>query len=438
MIKRRSIRRLLAPTVGLRQAVLIGFVGLLLFSVGSALSFRRVIEPGLEWLRKGTENLMSRLVSPDSVPVAAHFLGGAFLLLGLYLMFLGARNGVRTVFETVNPGAKGELFDEFVRRQQLAEGPRIVALGGGTGLSTLLRGLKQHSSNITAIVTVTDDGGSSGRLIQDKGMIPPGDIRNCLVALADAEKSMTDLFQHRFKEDSGSLSGHSIGNLLLAALSDQAKGDFEQAVEMASQVLNIRGRVIPATLSHVSLKAQLDNGTEVHGETSIVSAGSRIRKILLEPENASANKIALAAIMDADLVVIGPGSVFTSVVPNLLVPGIAEAVKGSSAIKVYVCNVMTQPGESEGFSASEHVTAILNCVETRCFDWVMVNTGIPREELLLKYRGSGQHLVSADVDLVKALGFRTLTGDFMSESDVVRHDPMRVASKLVSLLERRR
>jgi len=309
-------------------------------------------------------------------------------------------------------------------------------MGGGTGLSTLLRGLKQQSSNITAVVTVTDDGGSSGKLIQEKGMIPPGDIRNCLVALADAEKSMTDLFQHRFQNDSGSLSGHAIGNLLIAALVDQAKGDFERAIEIASDVLAIRGRVVPSTLARVGLRAVLEDGVEVCGETAIVAAGRRIRRIHLDPPNCVGYKAAVEAIQAADLICIGPGSVYTSIIPNLLVPEIAEALRLSKAPKVYICNVMTQPGESDSFSASEHVTTIINNTERRVFDYVMVNTGTPNDSLLGRYREVGQHLVEPDIDRIRVMGLKVLQGNYMSETDFVRHDPMKVVSRLMTLVGR--
>jgi uncharacterized cofD-like protein len=376
-------------------------------------------------------------VPADQLDFATHMLGGAFLLLGIYLLVGGIRHGFLHLLETLNPGMGDEKVSEvYIRRQKLAQGPKIVALGGGTGLSTLLRGLKMHSSNITAIVTVTDDGGSSGRLRQDKGMIPPGDIRNCLVALADAEKAMTDLFQHRFKDDSGSLSGHSMGNLLIAALVDQARGDFEQAVDIAAKVLTIRGRVVPSTLERVSLRAILDTGQEICGETAIVKAAGGIRRIFLDPPDVSPQQAALDAIADADLICIGPGSVYTSIIPTLLVPGIADAIHGSSAAKAYICNVMTQPGESDQFTASEHVTAVLVNVETRVFDYVVVNTAVPNQELLDRYEKERQNFVEPDIDRIRATGFRVIKGDFMSESNVVRHDPMRVAAKLVSLLKR--
>ncbi len=433
MINRFRLRQLIAPTAGLRKAILIFFLGLLSFAVGSALSFKLVILPLLEGLQRSANAILKALVPAESLDFATHMLGGGLLFLGVYLLYRGLRSAMTQVVHTLT-GHRGGVVDVYVRRQMLAQGPRIVALGGGTGLSTLLRGLKQHSSNITAIVTVTDDGGSSGRLVKEKGIIPPGDIRNCLVALADAEKSMTDLFQHRFGKNSGTLSGHSIGNLLIAALVDQAHGDFERAVARASDVLLIRGRVVPSTLDHVRLRALLEDGTEVCGETQIVQSGKRIRRIFLDPEDITAYSGAIEAVKNADLICIGPGSVYTSVIPNLLVQGLALAIRECNAPKAYVCNVMTQPGESDSFTASEHVTAIEANVEHKVFDCVLVNTGVPSQVAIEKYRESGQFLVEADVDRVRAKGFRVLAGDFMNETDFVRHDPMKVASRLLALV----
>ena len=436
MINRFRFKKLLAPTAGLSKAVGTTLLGLVCFLIGAALSFKQAIEPMLDWLAKLASQLLGSVIRSGDLEIQTHFLGLALLLLSSLFLFIGVRGAMRHLYETLNPGVKTGMVDVYLRKQQLSQGPRIVALGGGTGLSTLLKGLKQHSSNITAIVTVTDDGGSSGRLMKEKGMIPPGDIRNCLVALADAEKSMTDLFQHRFKKDSGTLSGHSMGNLLIAALVDQAQGDFEKAVEIASDVLAIRGRVVPSTLERVGLRALLEDGSEICGETAIVGAGQLIRRIFLEPANAAPHQPALDAIRDADLICIGPGSVYTSVIPNLLIPGVAQALRESKAPKIYICNVMTQPGESDSFTASEHVTAVQVNVQARIFDYVLVNTGVPSEGAIEKYRDSGQFLVEADFDRIRAMGFRTVTGNFMSESDVVRHDPMRVAARLIQMVDR--
>ena len=433
----RRVRTLLAHTRGLRVALGWTVLGILLFLVGSALSFKVVIEPLLSQLNLASRHIFAMVVPKDQRDLATHFLGGAFLVLGLFFLIVGIRQFFLHLIRTLNPAlGEARVGEVYLRRQKLAQGPKIVALGGGTGLSTLLRGLKVHTSNITAIVTVTDDGGSSGRLVQDMGMIPPGDIRNCLVALADAEKAMTDLFQHRFKKEAGTLSGHSMGNLLIAALVDQSRGDFEKAVDMASNVLAIRGRVVPSTLERVGLRAILDTGEEICGETAIVKAGGTIRRIYLEPPDVRPQQAALDAIAGADLICIGPGSVYTSVIPTLLVPGITEALHAAKATRAYICNVMTQPGESDEFTASEHVTAVLVNVEKKVFDYVVVNTAMPSQELLERYLKEGQHFVEPDIDRIRATGFKVIQGDFMSESNVVRHDPMRLAAKLIALLQR--
>jgi uncharacterized cofD-like protein len=434
MTRNYRLRRILAPTAGLIKAIGALVLGLFLLAVGCGLSFNRLILPAFQWASHICSQAIGVFFPPQEIDLVKWFLGLPLMIVAAYLIVQSLRYALSHVVETLSPGLKSGKADVYFRRQQLAQGPRIVVIGGGTGLSTLLRGVKHHTSNITAIVTVTDDGGSSGRLIKDKSMIPPGDIRNCLVALADAEKSMTDLFQHRFKDDSGSLSGHSMGNLLIAALVDQASGDFEKAIEIASDVLAIRGRVVPSTLAHVRLRAELENGMEICGETAIVNSGSRIKRIYLDPIDCEPTREAIEAIRTADLICIGPGSVFTSIIPNLIVPGLMDAIRQSTAKKVYICNVMTQPGESDSFTASEHVTAILNNVQGRVFDIVLVNNGVPTGEALQRYRDSGQHRVDPDVDRIRAMGLRVIQGNFMSETDVVRHDPMKVAARVVALV----
>lgn len=435
MINRRKLRRALAPTADLGGSVAAAILGLALLIGGLSLSFRSAVGPFVEWVK----HAWFRVVNPVGVAsqdYSDHLLGGALLILGFVLAYSGIRAIMRRLFRTLYPGVGNSVGAVYIRRQQLARGPKIVCLGGGTGLSTLLRGLKNHSSNITAVVTVTDDGGSSGRLSEELGIIPPGDLRNCLVALADAEKLMTDLFQYRFKGKRGSLSGHSLGNLLIAGLIEQCGGDFERALNMASEVLAIRGRVMPSTLERVRLRAVLEDGSEVCGETNIVAAGGRIRRIFMDPKDAHAFPDAIQAIREAELIVMGPGSVYSSVIPNLLVPGIPEAIRESKAIKAYVCNVMTQPGESDAFTAAEHVLAIEANVSHRLFDYVLVNNQLPSSNTLEKYRGKDQYPVEADVDRIRAMGFKIVRGEYMSESDYVRHDPSRVAESLIKLMNK--
>ena len=254
----------------------------------------------------------------------------------------------------------------------LARGPKIVAIGGGTGLSTLLRGLKEYSGNLTAVVTVADDGGSSGRLRRELGILPPGDVRNCIAALADAEPLMTKLFQYRFSEGSG-LEGHSFGNLFIVAMSG-VTGSFEEAVRETSRVLAVRGNILPSTLANVTLSAHTEDEEVIHGESNITDSPSRIREVYLQPANVEANPDAVRAILNADLIVVGPGSLFTSVMPNLLVDGIRQAVQASPALKIYVCNVATQHGETDSFTVGDHFGALQRHLGGHFFDYVLANS----------------------------------------------------------------
>jgi uncharacterized cofD-like protein len=362
-------------------------------------------------------------------------------VLGLLVFLSGLRNILVSVTSAVVPTNDQPIADVIWRRRQLSHGSRIVVIGGGTGLSTMLRGLKEYTSNITAIVTVTDDGGSSGRLQREFNMLPPGDIRNCLVALADAEPLMQELFQYRFQpgnngEDGPSgLTGHSFGNILIAAMLHITK-DFEEAVRQTSRVLAIRGRVLPSTTRHVQLQAEMADGTLVAGETNITAAGQRIERMMLSDPNAEPLDEALEAIRTADAIIIGPGSVYTSIVPNFLVRGVAEAVAESQAIKVYVCNVMTQAGETTDFTASEHVNAVLRQAGVRIFDYVMVNVEEPNDALRERYAGAGSRWVLPDVEKIRLLGLRPITGNFISQSSVVRHDAEQLAEAIIRLINR--
>ncbi len=368
-----------------------------------------------------------------------------FIPLGLLLLFSGlaviaaAMIGLnRSILSVISPEHLDELPDVLHRNISLGRGARIVVIGGGTGLSTMLRGLKKHSSNLTAVVTMTDDGGSSGLLQRQLGgMLPPGDIRNCLVALADAEPLMQELFQYRFttKDNKDGLSGHSFGNLLIAAMAD-ITGDFERAVEETSNILAIRGRVLPSTVENVVLVGEMEDGGEITGETNIAHASDRIQRIKLCPDSPKPLPEVLEAIREADVIVMGPGSVFTSVIPNLLVHEISTAVAAAKAVKVYVCNVMTQPGETDGYAASDHLRAVERHAGRRVFDYVLVNKATPSEDLMARYRKTGAELVTADTDKIAALGYKAIVGSFISESAVVRHDPDKLAQAILRLVDR--
>lgn len=406
--------------------------GVLLLLAAVSILFAAGVGSALSWLTERSDLLFQAALPGQSLPVAR--VVGASLLsaTGVFFLFKSAKQTVRGLTRVINPKMEGRAIDAYYRKRSLMGGSRVVVVGGGTGLSTLLRGLKQRTSNITAIVTVADDGGHSGVLRREMGIIPPGDIRNCLVALADAEPSMTSLFQHRFDERGGGLAGHSIGNLLIAAMAE-IEGDFERGVKALYEVLNIRGRVLPATLSHVVLRAEMEDGSTVEGETAIVDSPLRIRKVHIHPHDPPPLDEALEAIRAADVIVIGPGSVYTSVIPNLLVKGMVDALLAAPAPKVYVCNVMSQPGETDGFTASDHIRAIDAHTGRRVIQYVIVNKAVPSEPLTEKYRASGQELVVPDVDRLKAMGMKPIVGDFISETDVVRHDPMRLSEAIFKL-----
>ena len=333
---------------------------------------------------------------------------------------------------------------------------RVVAIGGGTGLSTLLRGLKRfvptphgtqpHSDSrcqdaacvihdLAAVVTVTDDGGSSGRLREDLKILPPGDIRNCIVALSEDEHLLAKLFQFRFAQ--GDLQGHSFGNLFVAALT-HITGDFAQAVQMSSQILAARGHIYPATNTNVTLTALMDDGSTVHGETNITASKKHIAELMLEPPTAPPLPETLDAIAKADLITIGPGSLYTSLITNLLVHGIPEALAASRAIRVYICNLMTQANESLGLTASQHIEKILAHTNgARIFDYALINTAPISPALLERYAREGQIPIQADLDRIRALGVTPITGDFVHEGNLLRHDHDRVTDALLQLASAR-
>jgi len=330
---------------------------------------------------------------------------------------------------------------------------RVVAIGGGTGLSTLLRGFKRHVTtpgavvapgrpysiaDLAAVVTVTDDGGSSGRLREDLNMLPPGDIRNCMVALSEDEHLLSKLFQYRFQQ--GDLGGHSFGNLFVAALTG-ITGDFAQAVQMSSQILATRGHIFPATNENVTLSASMDDGSTVHGETNITASPHRIVELTMDPPNAEPLPETLEAIANADLITLGPGSLYTSLITNLLVRSIPEAISATHATRVFVCNLMTQANESIGLTASQHIAKInqhARGVSQPLFDYALINTAPISPTLLAKYALEGQTPIEADLDAIRVLGVEPITGNFVHEGDLLRHDHNKVAEVAMDLALRRR
>jgi uncharacterized cofD-like protein len=343
-----------------------------------------------------------------------------------------------------------------IRRSSL----RVVAIGGGTGLSTLLRGLRRYApspqtsesdagstpsliSDLAAVVTVTDDGGSSGRLRRHFNMLPPGDLRNCMVALADDEALLSRLFRHRFSastavaangngDNTASLEGHSFGNLFVAALAE-ITGDFAQAIKLSSQVLATRGHIYPATTSNVTLTARMDDGSIVEGETNITASKHRICELTLEPAGAEPLPETLDSIARADLITLGPGSLYTSLITNMLVKGIPQALARARGLRVFNCNLMTQSNESLNLTASQHIEKIYEHAGQAIFDYALVNTAPVGETLLRNYAREGAAPIVPDIEDIEALGVRVITGNFAAEGDVLRHNADRVADVLLHL-----
>ena len=330
----------------------------------------------------------------------------------------------------------------------------VVAIGGGTGLSTLLRGLKKytsgaiseltesaggapaphhppHISELCAVVTVSDDGGSSGRLRKEFNMLPPGDVRNCIVGLSEDEALLSRLFQHRFEKGTG-LEGHSFGNLFLAALTSLT-GDFSEAVRLSSEILATRGHIFPATTANIELEALMQDGSRVRGETKITASKGHIQELFLVPPSPEPLLQTLEAIARADMITIGPGSLFTSLIPNLLVRGIPQAIRESSATKVYVCNLMTQANESLGRSAADHISALNDHAGGQIFDYALINRAPVSEEMQDKYALEGASQIVADLGAIEGMGVCPVLGDYLFEDGVARHDTHRVAKDLLEL-----
>ena len=409
---REALALSLLPGTGLRRWLVLGAFGAVIFAVGVGYVVRE----------------FSSIHVPEFLPgpgEAILFLVAAFAAMGFALARLtGAVSDARVA----------SLPEETIRSSILRQKgrhrlPRFVAIGGGTGLSTMLRGLKEKS-RLTGIVTVADDGGSSGRLRQELGLPAPGDIRNCIVALADTEPLMKDLFQYRFP-DGGALEGHSFGNLFIAAMSG-VTGSFEDAVAEASRVLNVRGRIVPATLADVQLVADMSNGNTVTGESAIPSASGVIQKLRLEPKSPAPYDGAREAIENADMVIIGPGSLYTSLIPNLLVPGIAEAISQRKAPVVYVCNIASQQGETDGFTVTDHLLAIRTHCPNLKFDGVIVNNNM--SDLNIDYEAS--HILLGNAEEFAMLGIHVVETDLMDDQIRTHHNSEKLANVLLKLYDK--
>lgn len=416
-----SLRRKFSHEIRARRWVVFLFLGLILMCFGFvALALATIV------------------LAPASIetvrsfhPAALGFTALSAFLLSSFWLYRGFRTAFR-ILDSRDYELSNRLRDFVFRRHPLGEKQlSMVALGGGTGLSSLLKGLKELPVDLTAIVTVTDDGGSSGRLRKELQILPPGDIRNCLVALSRSESLLSRLFQYRFG-DGGEIEGHSFGNLFIAAMTGVI-GDFGNAVREASSILAIKGHVIPVTTDNVQLAAKFDDESEVVGETLITGAGKKIVSVSLSPEP-DANPEALSAIDDASMIVLGPGSLYTSIIPNLLVSGIAERINKCRARVVYICNVMTQPGETDAFNAYDHVKAILEKTKLERIDIVVVNSRRAAKPLLARYENKRQFWVPPTVKKIEDLGIRVVATDLLLESDLLRHNSSLLAAILISLI----
>lgn len=404
----------LSPGMLIKRWLFLSWLGLMIFSFGFLLLINNRLPIMIELGIVDFFHRHFQLTLPTKI------VDWSFVLIGFVIMIYAQQKWFTSIYKVIVPIEDKRLVEVIYEKRKLETGYKIVAVGGGTGLSTLLRGIKRYTANITAVVTVSDDGGSSGRLRTELGILPPGDIRNCLVALARDESTLSSLFQYRFDSGLG-LEGHSFGNLFLAALNDIAGNDFQKAVKMSSDILSIQGKVFPATLRKTVLCAQMQSGKIIEGESHIPESGEKIEKIFLKPRNSPPLPEVIEAIAEADVILLGPGSLYTSILPNLQVPGIAEAIKKSPALKIYICNVMTQPGETTNYTASQHLKALYENSLPGLVDAILINRKRPRR-LLAKYRAKGAKAVKPDYRNLERMNVKIVSADLLNEKELVRHD----------------
>jgi uncharacterized cofD-like protein len=406
----------LSPGILVKRWLLTSIIGIVMVVLGLAIWTK--LTPTYRFL-----DFIIGILNKITNNVPSYISGPVVIIFGLFLLYWGQTRTFGSITEVLKPNNDEELIDVLWNYRRLNRGTKIVAIGGGTGLSTLLRGIKDYSANITAIVTVADDGGSSGRLRREMGVLPPGDIRNCIASLADEEKLLTELFQYRFTAGEG-LNGHSFGNLFLTAL-NEITGDLVGAIDASAKVLAIRGKVLPATLSDVSLWARFTDGKIVEGESNIPEVGGKIVEVGCHPPHPPATPAVIKAIEQAEYIILGPGSLYTSIIPNLLVPEIRAAIARSSAPKIYVCNIMTQKGETDGYTVGDHIRAIDQVCGGKIFDAVLVQGRLPSEDVLRKYAEKHCHPVYLDREEVIKLGRRIVKANIMSQNPddtYVRHN----------------
>ena len=420
----------LYPGMDIKRWLFLFTTGVIIAALGIALLFK------YKFIHV-VEKILSELTyfsSATNYNVISLSVGILLLIIGIFLMVLATRKSIHSILEAIAPENNNHLLEKIFSKKRLARGPVITVIGGGTGLSVLLRGIKQITNNCTAVVTSADDGGSSGRLRQEFGIIPPGDCRNCLIALADTEPLMEKLMQYRFKGEN-QLAGHNFGNLFITAMHDIV-GDMEGALSATSEILKVRGRVIPSSVQPVELVAEMHDGKRVRGESSISQAAGKIARLEILPETPQATSSALKAIEEADVIILGPGSLYTSVISNLLIPEIKQALLKSAAVKIYICNVMTQPGETDGFSAFAHVQKLLEYTDgVKFLDYVILNNQLDiNPELLEKYAAQGAYPVLNESDKIIELGIKVVPANLISQDNLIRHNSNRLARTLIRLI----
>lgn len=416
----------LYPGMNIKRWLIIFAIGLIFSALGIGLFFRYKLIHIIE-------SFLNQLLYFSNYNVSIIF--GAFLLVaGIILMAVATRKSIHSIVQSLAPDNNKHMMDKIFSQRRLEKGPAVTVIGGGTGLSVLLRGIKEITNNCTAVVTCADDGGSSGRIREAFGIIPPGDCRNCLISLADTEPLMEKLMQYRFKAGT-ELGGHSFGNLFITAMSDIV-GDVEGALNETSKILKVRGRVIPSTLEPVELVAKLEDGRTIYGESVISKARGKVADIKAIPEDIKATQSAVQAILHADVVILGPGSLYTSVVSNLLIEDIKQALLKTDANVIYICNVMTQPGETTGFTAYDHVQTLLKYLDNEnIIDYVVVNNQFDlHPELIEKYAMDNAKPVENDSVRIRELGIKVVQANLVSQSNMIRHNPDRLARTLIRLI----
>ena len=425
--------KLLLPGIKLKRWLLIFFLGIIGLVIFIATAFAEELASFFTLLSQQLTGLASLPIHKYSPKL---FLEIFLFILSIALIIFGVRGIISYLIEALIPEKRGRIWSLLYRHSDLARAPNIVVIGGGTGLNSILAGLKRFTNNITAIVSVSDEGGSSRKLRYEFGVLPPGDIRNCIVALSDSGPTMAKLLEYRFKEGEG-LKGHSFGNLLITALT-RITGSFDRAIKETGRILAIRGKVLPVTLAQTRLCAVLENGKTIEEEPNVeahkIKYKSEIKRLFLKPANAKAYPEALNEIKKADIIVLGPGSLYTSILPNLLVKGIPEAIKSSKAKKVYICNVMTQPGETDNYAASDHVGKIVKYLGKGVLDYVVVNSERATQKLYEKYSKEGSARVKIDEENLDKLDVDVIKADLFTKENLLRHDPDKLAKVVLKLV----